>query len=110
MGFFHKSLTEAGKKLKKNDFDAAFEIVANHYHGRREELLVKLGELKKEMDSYFSSLNTYLKTDRTHSHYTPAARIAEKPELLQDLDSAKTHIKKVERLLQEISAEAKLEE
>lgn len=110
MGFFHKSLARAGKKIEKNDFEGALEIVANHYHGREEELLKKLGELRKEIDSYFSSLEVYLRTDQMHSHYKTAARIAGKQELLENLNKAKIHIKNVEKLLREISAEAKLKE
>ena len=110
MGLFHQSLTDAKKKIEKNDFDGALEIVANHFHGREKDALKNLGKLKDEINNYFLALEQYLRTESLHSHYTKEARIREKKELLKDLILAEKHIKEVERLLREISADAKLEE
>ena len=110
MGFFHKSLTTALKKVKtEDDFKGAASIVNKHMFGREMVLIKKLiPELNKKIGSYIANLAKYAQLHKSCSN--DAIRSREKQNLLKFLTAAKADIVEVEKIVLKIYNEAKLEE
>ncbi|MBI5389531.1 hypothetical protein HZB01_04080 [Candidatus Woesearchaeota archaeon] len=113
MGFFHKSLGDAKKKLDINDFQGAFEIMRDHYKGEA-ILSGELKDLNVHLTSFFAALDQYLTNHfdgiETVGETMRQARIKSgKKYLYLNLESAEKEIQQVEKLIHTLSTKIKKE-